>query len=113
MAAASTLVRYQDPLDVRERGAVAGFLAGYAGNTRVSYTTDLRPFAAWCADNRLRLLEVRRPRLEIFAPTMEQDGRTRSTVARRLSTLCSFYRSCHLEGLLARNPGRHRPPTKG
>ena len=81
MAAASTPVRYQDPLDVRERGAVAGFLAGYAGNTRVSYTTDLRPYAAWCADNRLRLLEVRRAHLEIFAPTMEQDGRTRSTVA--------------------------------
>ena len=50
MAATSTLVRYQDPLDVRERGAVAGFLAGYAGTTRVSYTTDLRPFAAWCAE---------------------------------------------------------------
>jgi hypothetical protein len=42
MAATSTLVRYEDPLDVHERGAVAGFLAGYSGNTRVSYTTDLR-----------------------------------------------------------------------
>jgi site-specific recombinase XerD len=104
MAATSTLVRYEDPLNVRERGAVAGFLAGYAGNTRVSYTTDLRPFAAWCADNRLRLLEVRRAHLEIFTRTIEQEGRMRSTVARRLSTLCSFYRYCHLEGLLARNP---------
>ena len=28
----------------------------------------------------------------------------RSTVARRLSTLRSFYRYCHLEGFLARNP---------
>jgi site-specific recombinase XerD len=28
----------------------------------------------------------------------------RSTVARRLSTLCSFYRYCHVEGFLARNP---------
>src|SRR5262245_10624027 len=36
MAATSTLVRYEDPLDVRERGTVAGFLAGYSGNTRVS-----------------------------------------------------------------------------
>ena len=113
MAATSTLVRYDDPLDVRERGAIGGFLAGYSGNTRVSYATDLRLFAAWCTDNGLRLLDVRRAHLEMFARTMEQDGRMRSTVARRLSTLCSFYRSCHLEGLLARNPGRHRPPTKG
>ena len=28
---------------------LAGFLAGYAGNTRISYTTDLRLFADWCA----------------------------------------------------------------
>jgi hypothetical protein len=37
--------------------------------------TDLRMFAAWCADNRLRLLEVRRAHLEMFARTMEQEGR--------------------------------------
>jgi integrase/recombinase XerD len=104
MAAASTLVRHEDPLHVRERGALAGFLAGYSGNTLVSYTTDLRQFAGWCAENRLRLLEVRRPHLEMFARTMEQGGRMRSTVARRLSTLCRFYRYCHLEGLLDRNP---------
>jgi site-specific recombinase XerD len=104
MAATSTLVRYEDPLDVRERGAVAEFLAGYSGNTRASYATDLRLFAAWCGDRGLRLLEVRRAHLEVFARTMEQEGRMRSTVARRLSTLCSFYHYCQDEGLLARNP---------
>jgi integrase/recombinase XerD len=104
MAATSILVHYEDPLEIQERSAVAGFLAGYAGNTRVSYTTDLRLFADWCADNRLRLLEVRSAHLEIFARTMEQERRMRSTVARRLSTLCGFDRSCHVEGLLARNP---------
>jgi hypothetical protein len=104
MAAGSTLVSYEDPLAVRERDAIAGFLAGYAGNTRIGYTTDLRLFAAWCADHRLRLLEVRRAHLEMFARSMEQEGRIRSTVARRLSTLCSFYRYCHLEGILARDP---------
>jgi hypothetical protein len=35
---------------------------------------------------------------------MEANGRMRSTVARRLSTLASFYRYCHVEGLLRRNP---------
>jgi integrase/recombinase XerD len=95
--------RYEDPVDVREGEAIAGFVAGYAGNTRIGYTTDVRLFAAWCADNRLRLLEVRRAHLEMFARTMEQQGRMRSTVARRLSTLCSSYRYCHVEGLLARD----------
>src|SRR5215207_10034946 len=35
---------------------------------------------------------------------MEAEGRMRSTVARRLSTLASFYRYCHVEGVLRRNP---------
>jgi hypothetical protein len=35
------LVRVDDPLDFTERAAIAGFLAGYTGNTLVSYTTDL------------------------------------------------------------------------
>ena len=38
----------EDPLLVSERVAVAAFLAGYSGGTRVSYTTDLRIFAGWC-----------------------------------------------------------------
>jgi hypothetical protein len=31
---------------------------------------------------------------------------------RRLSTRRSFYSYCHLEGLLARGPGRQRPPKQ-
>jgi site-specific recombinase XerD len=100
----SVLVRYEDPLDIRERGAVAGFLAGYTGATRVSYTTDLRLFAFWCTDANVRLLDVKRAHLELFARQMENDGKMRSTVARRISTLGSFYRYCHVEGLLERNP---------
>jgi len=98
------LVRCDEPLDVGERAAIAGFLAGYTGNTLTSYTTDLRLFAQWCTNNDLRLFDVRRAHLEIFGRQMEADGRIRSTVARRLSTLGSFYRYCHVEGILERNP---------
>jgi integrase/recombinase XerD len=34
---------------------------------------------------------------------MEAEGQMRSTVARRLSTLASFYRYCHVEGVPRRN----------
>jgi integrase/recombinase XerD len=98
------LVHVDDPLNSTERGAIAGFLAGYTGNTLVSYTTDLRLFLEWCSENSTPLLEVRRAHLEIFGRTMEANGRMRSTVARRLSTLGSFYRYCHVEGILERNP---------
>jgi site-specific recombinase XerD len=100
----AVLVRYADPHDLAEHAAVAGFLAGYTGSTRVSYTTDLRLFAEWCASSGVRLLGVKRAHVELFARHMEAAGRMRSNVARRLSTLASFYRYCHVEGLLRRNP---------
>jgi site-specific recombinase XerD len=100
----AVLVRYDEPDDVAERVAVAGFLAGYTGATRLSYTTDLRLFAEWCANQGVRLLDVKRAHIELFARHLEATGRMRSTVARRLSTLASFYRYCHVEGVLRRNP---------
>jgi integrase/recombinase XerD len=57
-----------------------------------------------CRDNGLTVLGVRRVHLELFARWMEGEGRMPSTVARRLSTLATFYRYCHAEGLLARDP---------
>jgi integrase/recombinase XerD len=47
----------------REAVAVAGFLAGYCGATRRSYTTDLRLFVAWCHQRKLTLFDVRRTHL--------------------------------------------------
>ena len=109
-AATGGLVRYEDPAEVAERSAVAGFLAGYSGGTKLSYSTDLRLFAEWCAMAGVRLLEARRAHLEVFAREMESEGRMRSTVARRLSTLASFYRYCHVEGLPERNPAANVRP---
>ncbi len=45
------------------RAAVAGFLVGYCGSTRRSYSTDLRLFAVWCGEADLDLL-----------PLLGQDG---------------------------------------
>jgi len=50
------------------------------------------------------LFDVRRAHLELFGRWMEENGKVRSTVARRLSTLASFYRYCEQEGLIERNP---------
>lgn len=82
--------------------ALAGFLAGYCRATRTSYATDLSIFAGWCHQSNLTLFSVRRAHL--FGRGMEQTGRMRSTVARRLSTLASFYRYCEQEQLVERNP---------
>ena len=92
-----------EPFGDDEAVAVGAFLAGYSGNTRARYATDLRIFATWSRMGGFGLFELRRSHLE--------NGRMRSTVARRLSTLVSFYRYCEQEGLTERNPALnvHRP----
>ncbi len=69
-----------------------------------SDATDLRLFASWCHEAKLTLFSVRRGHLELFGRWMEENGRMRSTVARRLSTLASFYKYCEQEQLVDRNP---------
>jgi integrase/recombinase XerD len=76
----------------------------------VGYTTDLRLFAEWCAGNGVRLLGVKRAHVELFARHLEAAGRMRSTVARRLSTLASFYRYCRVQGVIRRNPAANASP---
>jgi hypothetical protein len=68
---------------------VAGFLARYSGSSRVSYTSDLRGWFAWCARHNLPLLFVRRAHLEFCARTLEDDGLARATIGRRLSTVAA------------------------
>jgi site-specific recombinase XerD len=84
--------------------ALAGFLAGYSGNTRLAYQQDLRQFASWCHNQDLGLLAVRRIHIELFARWLEHKGAARATIGRRLSTTTGFYRYCVEEELLTHNP---------
>jgi hypothetical protein len=69
----------------QEQLALAGFLAGYSGLTREAYALDLRQFAAWCHRRGLALFAVRRADIECFGRDLENAGRARATVTRRLA----------------------------
>ena len=90
-----------------ERVALAGFLAGYSGLTRQAYELDLRQFASWCQQQRLRLFQARRADIECFARDLEARGRARGTVTRRLCTIARFYRYAVEEELLDHSPAAH------
>ena len=84
--------------------ALAGFLTGYSGNTRLAYRQDLRQFVFWCSNQDLDQLGVRRTNIELFARWLEHRGAARATIGRRLSTVAGFYRYCVEEELLTHNP---------
>ena len=90
-----------------ERVALAGFLAGYSGLTRQAYELDLRQFASWCQQQRMRLFQARRADIECFARDLEARGRARATVTRRLCTIAGFYRYAVEEELLDHSPAAH------
>jgi hypothetical protein len=90
-----------------EQQALLGFLGGYSGLTRDAYALDLRQFAAWCQQRQLALFDVARHDIEGFARQLEERGRARATISRRLCTITSLYRYAVEERLLERSPAVH------
>ena len=78
--------------------AAAAFLARYNGRTLDAYRYDLRTFFQWAADVGLPVMEAKRPHIELYRAAMEQKGLAPSTIDRRLSTVCGFYRFAHIDG---------------
>jgi site-specific recombinase XerD len=84
----STAIVISEPMfSDAERVALAGFLAGYSGLTREAYALDLRQFATWCEEHHIHLFEAMRADIECFGRDLEERGRARATVARRLCTV--------------------------
>jgi integrase/recombinase XerD len=86
--------------------AAASLLARYSGRTLEAYRHDLREFFQWAADNGVDVLGATRPHIELFRAWMEERGLAASTIDRRLSTVCGFYRFAHIDGRVSSNPAR-------
>jgi site-specific recombinase XerD len=87
--------------------AAVAFLARYSGRTLDAYRHDLRALFQWAADHALVVLEATRAHLELYRASMEQRGLAASTIDRRLSTACGFYRFAHIDGRIAANPAQY------
>jgi integrase/recombinase XerD len=95
-----------DPVDEAELAAAA-FLARYQGRTLDAYRYDLRAFFQWAADDRLDILKATRPQIELYVRAMEARGLAATTIDRRLSTVCGYYRFAHIDGRIASNPAQY------
>jgi site-specific recombinase XerD len=106
-APTAALATIQPVFTDAERVALAGFLAGYRGLTREAYGLDLRQFTSWCRAGRWPCFAVRRADIEGFARDLEERGRARAMVTRRLSTIAGFYKYAVEEDLLSTSPAAH------
>jgi len=95
------------------RLAVAAYLARYKGMSRAHTESDLRCFLIWCAQRGVVPLAAQRGHVELYVRWMQETRVFQpSTVSRRLSVVCGFYRTCVLDGVLLALPAEHvrRPP---
>jgi site-specific recombinase XerD len=109
--------RAERPLDEAELAAAA-FLARYSGRTLDAYRHDLFTFFQWATDLGLTVLKATRPQIELYRTALEERSLAPSTIDRRLSTVCGYYRFAHIDGRIASNPAQYvrRPkvhPTEG
>jgi len=94
-----------DPAEV----AAIAFLARYSGRT---LRHDLRNLFQCAADHDLAVLDATRAHLELYRTSMGERGLAASTIDRRLSTACGFYRFGHIDGRISSNPAQYvRRPT--
>jgi hypothetical protein len=99
-------------IDDAQLAAVA-FLARYSGRTLDAYRHDLRGFFQWAADTKVVVLSATRPHIELYRSWMEQRGLAASTIDRRLSTVCGFYRFAHIDGRIGVEPRAVRAAAQG
>jgi site-specific recombinase XerD len=91
--------------------AAVAFLARYNGRTLDAYRQDLRGLFDWAGIVGLDALTATRGHIELYRQHMEQRALAASTIDRRLSTVCGFYRFAHIDGH-HRQPGPIRTPPK-
>jgi site-specific recombinase XerD len=77
------------------------------GRTLDDYRYDLRAFFQWATDQALEVLKATRPQIELYVRAMEERGLAPTTIDRRLSTVCGFYRFAHIDGRIPANPAQY------
>ncbi len=78
-----------------------------------NYESDLGAFARWLASKRLDLLTIDRQRFRAYLATLVEAKMSRGSVARKVSTIHTFYRWLVSEEILARDPlNGVRPPKR-
>jgi len=87
--------------------AVAAFLARYSGRTFEAYRHDLRTYFRWAAEAGLEVFAASRGHIELYRATLEERGLAATTIDRRLSTVCGFYRFAHIDGRIGSNPAQY------
>lgn len=83
---------------------LSAWLGDYAPPTREAYMRDLRQWESWCVAHGVQLLDPKPGHVTQWISDLRSFGRTDATVARKVSTLASFYRWARHNGVTTADP---------
>ncbi|MDI3331181.1 MAG: tyrosine-type recombinase/integrase [Micrococcus sp.] len=95
------------PARAPEDLAAATFLARYTGSTKTTYVFALRRYFTWCRNQGMAPLEMKRPLIEAYIRSMEDDGLARSTQSQQLGIIRGYYRFAVLDEYIDKDPAQH------
>lgn len=92
---------------------ILGFLAKCKSEATLrAYQEDLKNYFAWCQQQRIDPLTVRRVHLDLYVGWMQEQHRwAEQTISRRTGTVCAMYKYGYVEELIEKDPaaGVERP----
>jgi integrase/recombinase XerD len=101
------VLRADAPVLEEAQLAAVAFLARYRRRTLDFYRADLRQFFQWAATVGVPPLEASRAHIELYRAWLDERGLAATTVDRRLSTVCGYYRFAHIDGRIGSNPAQY------
>lgn len=81
-----------------------------SSHTLISYRTDLEQFLAFCAiqkesdESHVDLHTIDRLMIRLWLGVLNEDGLKRSTIARKVASVRSFFKYCFIRGGIEKNP---------
>ncbi|WP_069133069.1 tyrosine recombinase XerC, partial [Rhodohalobacter halophilus] len=81
-----------------------------SSHTLTSYQTDLNQFLAFCASNLeiqedlIELSKIDRLMIRLWLGALNEDGLKRSSIARKVASIRSFFKYCFTRGGIQKNP---------
>lgn len=86
--------------------AAVSYLAGYTGGTLNSYRYHLDLWMKWCGTQGLDPLEVERGHVQLWVHEYGQTHKP-STTSTAFTPIKGYYRWCHLDGIIPRDPAAY------
>lgn len=96
-----------DPVDLI-RLVSAAYLARFKGDSRTHTASELNSFLTWCRERDVEPLIATRTHLELYVRWMQETRHyLPSTVSRRVSVVCAFYRTALIDAVLEHSPAEY------